>query len=123
MRHENLRVFHLADELVLCVYASTRQLPAEERFGLQSQMRRAAVSVVSNIVEGAGRGSQREYCTFLRYAYASAKELEYQLSLCDRLGYLPDSSFAALQKKCNEITGSLFKLRRAVESATQSRAT
>lgn len=119
MRHENLRVFHLADELVLCIYASTQHLPIEERFGLQSQMRRAAVSIVSNIVEGVGRGSQREYCTFLRYAYASAKELEYQLSLSERLGYLQDGSFSDLHQRCQMITGCLFKLRRAVEIAIE----
>ena len=86
--HTKLRAFELADELALLVYRLTREFPSDERFGLTSQMRRGAVSVPSNIVEGCARQSQADYLRFLTTAYASARELAYQASLAGRLGYL-----------------------------------
>lgn len=86
--HTKLRAFVLADELVLKVYQITKKFPKEEPCGLTSQMRRAAVSVPSNIVEGCARDSQAEYCRFLEIAFASLRELHYQVSLAIRLGYI-----------------------------------
>ncbi len=117
MRHDDLRVFHLADELVLAVYRMTEHFPSHEYYGIRSQMRRAAVSIVSNIVEGTARGSQRDFANFLRFAYASTKELEYQLSLSERLGYLPDKSYVPLTKKCQTVGGAIYALRRTVKSS------
>lgn len=88
--HRKLKTFHLADRLALAVYQSTRFFPREENFGLTSQVRRAAVSIASNIVEGCARHTEREYLRFLDTAYGSARELEYQLSLAKRLGYFSD---------------------------------
>jgi four helix bundle protein len=88
--HKKLRAFELADQLALLVYKQTKDFPREEVFGLTSQMRRAAVSVPSNIVEGSARDSLADYIRFLNMAYGSASELEYQISLAHRLGYLPD---------------------------------
>ncbi|MCA9108109.1 MAG: four helix bundle protein, partial [Planctomycetales bacterium] len=76
--HSKLRAFELADSLAVETYKKTRQLPKDELFGLTSQMRRAAVSVASNIVEGCSRNSTTEYVRFLEIAYGSARELEYQ---------------------------------------------
>ena len=76
-----LKAFELADKLALQIYQETRPFPKEELFGLVSQMRRAAVSVPSNIAEGCGRSSEKEYLHFLSIAYGSLKELEYQISL------------------------------------------
>jgi len=67
------------------VYQRTRNFPRDELFGLTSQMRRAAVSIASNIVEGSARDGHAEYVRFLDLAYASTKELEYQISLAGRL--------------------------------------
>ena len=86
--HTKLRAFQLADELTLSIYRITRQFPKEELFGLTSQMRRAAVSVPSNIVEGCARESQSEYLRFLEIAFGSLRELHYQFGLSERLGYL-----------------------------------
>lgn len=86
--HKKLKVFQLADRLALRIYASTRAFPREERFGLTSQLRRAAVSVGANIVEAASRRSAADYARILGIAYGSARELEYELSIAARLGYL-----------------------------------
>jgi four helix bundle protein len=85
-----LKAFELADELALRVYRETRSFPKEELFGLVSQMRRAAVSVPSNIAEGCGRATEKEYLQFLSIAYGSLKELEYQISLAGKLGFLDE---------------------------------
>ncbi|WP_286178467.1 four helix bundle protein [Stieleria mannarensis] len=75
--HTKLRAFELADEVALLTYQFTSGFPREEQFGLTSQMRRAAVSVPSNIVEGCGRDSNAELLRFLDMAYGSLRELEY----------------------------------------------
>ena len=83
--HKKLRAFELADQLAMMTYKQTAKLPKDELFGLVSQMRRAAVSVASNIVEGCSRSSTIEYIRFLEVAYGSARELEYQISVAERL--------------------------------------
>ncbi len=83
--HKKLRAFEVADQLAMLTYRQTTSLPKDELFGLVSQMRRAAVSVASNIVEGCSRSSTVEYIRFLEVAYGSARELEYQISLSERL--------------------------------------
>ena len=75
--HKKLRAFDLANDLAVSVYNITKRFPRDEQFGLTSQLRRAAVSVPSNIVEGSARKSQADYLHFLDIAYASSKELEY----------------------------------------------
>jgi four helix bundle protein len=87
--HTRLRAFELADELAVAVYRATQNFPREEQFGLTSQMRRCAVSVASNIVEGCARHSEADYVRFLDIAYGSVRELEYQISLATRLGFIP----------------------------------
>ena len=83
--HSKLTAFQLADELAVLVYGETRSFPREELFALRAQMRRAAVSVASNIVEGCARRTQADYLHFLDVAFASLRELEYQISLARRL--------------------------------------
>src|SRR4030095_3184775 len=86
--HTKLRFFTIADELTLRVYLITDALPAAERYGLQSQLRRAAVSTVTNIVEGACRHTDKAYCQFLEISLGSASETRYLLDLCSRLRLL-----------------------------------
>jgi len=100
--HTKLKAFQLADELALQVYMVTRSFPREELFCLTSQMRRAAVSAASNIVEGCARHTEADYVHFLDVAYGSARELQYQLSLASRLGYVPAS--APVLPLCDQTT-------------------
>jgi four helix bundle protein len=86
--HRKLDAFALADNLVIEVYRLTAGFPDTERFGLVSQMRRGAVSVATNIVEGCARPSEKELIRFLGISFASVRELGYLLDLSTRLGYL-----------------------------------
>ncbi|WP_445425003.1 four helix bundle protein [Alishewanella sp. HL-SH06] len=90
--HYDLKVWKLAMDLVVDVYAITRQFPDIEKFGLASQMQRAAVSIPSNIAEGAGRESNADFVRFLTIARGSLSELETQLLIAQRLGYITDVS-------------------------------
>lgn len=115
--HTKLRAFELADALALLVYRRTASFPREELFGLTSQIRRAAISVPSNIVEGCARESGADYIRFLDIAYGSACELQYQLSLATRLEYLDqedaDELAQAAKETCMVINGLLRSLRKS----------
>jgi four helix bundle protein len=110
--HTKLRAFELADELTILIYRVTRDFPREEVYGLTSQMRRAAVSVPSNIVEGCARESQTEYVRFLEIAFGSLRELHYQLNLAMRLGFLIDKEGNIYEQKfieAEKVLGSLIR--------------
>lgn len=113
--HRRLRAFVLADQLVLTVYEVTREFPSDERFGLTNQMRRASVSVASNIVEGCGRHTQADYLHFLDMAFGSARELAYQITLAERLGFVAGAEAARLQDEseetCRVLAGLIQSLR------------
>ena len=105
----------MADELAVEVYRATRKFPAAERFGLQAQIRRAAVSVPTNIVEGCARKTLRDYLHFLTIALGSASETRYLLDLARRLEFLDDSTlaprFAALVRSLQAMIDSLERRR------------
>jgi four helix bundle protein len=86
--HKDLDVWKKSIEMVTLVYKLTRDFPKDELYGLTNQMRRAAVSVPSNIAEGAGRNSSKEFLQFLSYATGSLSELETQIIIANHLGYL-----------------------------------
>lgn len=114
--HTKLKAFALADRLALAVYRHTRSFPKEETFGLTAQLRRGAVSVPSNIVEGCARYSEADYIHFLDIAYASTREIEYQISLAARLGYLegqPQHELAALCAETGKVLAGLLRALRA----------
>ncbi len=113
-----MRAFELADALVLSIYAATRSFPKEELFGLTSQIRRAAVSIASNIVEGCARKSQADLLRFIDMAFGSAREVEYQISIAARLGYLIDEHRPLLEQHTNEIVKVLAGLQRSMRAAT-----
>jgi len=105
-----LTVFKLADGLVLDVYRSTKSFPAEERYGLQAQIRRAAVSAPSNIVEGCARRSTNEYLNFLNIAAGSVFEARYLLDLSFRLGFLAPQAHATLIARYTHLAKSMVRL-------------
>ena len=94
--HQKLEVWIKALELVIEIYRRTEGFPREERYGLTSQIRRAAVSIPANVAEGAGRQSKKDFARFLSNAQGSASELETELTIAQRLGYLDQSTFDKL---------------------------
>lgn len=117
--HHKLRVFDIADALVVDVYQITTQLPPEERYGLQSQVRRATVSAAVNIVEGCARRTTRDYVHFMSIALGSASEARYLLELAVRLTFIDAAAHAPLDGRFRELIRSLNKL---VESLADRRA-
>jgi four helix bundle protein len=115
--HTKLRAFELADEVAMLVYQITAEFPKEELFGLTSQIRRAAVSVASNIVEGCARDSEADYLRFLNIAFGSLRELHYQLNLSKRLGFLPNEDSSLIEPKVVETEKVLNGLIRALRDA------
>lgn len=117
--HTKLRAFELADEVVIMIYRATREFPKEEVYGLTSQMRRAAVSVASNIVEGGACDSQAEYLRFLVIAFGSLRELHYQYGLSMRLGYTVEMDVSECDSKMLEaekVLGALIRSMRPTDS-------
>ncbi len=109
--YKELKVWQKARVLVKTVYQITKTLPKEETIGLVSQMRRAVVSIPSNIAEGAGRGSDKEFCRFLDIANGSSFELETQLILCFDLDYISEDVLLKAETQNKEIQRMLFALK------------
>ena len=100
---ENLKIWHKAIELTKDIYLLVADLPKDERFGLASQIKRSAVSIPSNIAEGAGRNSQKEFKHFLSIANGSNYELQTQLMLLIELELIDKEKVKQLIEKCIEI--------------------
>jgi four helix bundle protein len=120
--HHKLRAFHLADALIVDIYKETEAFPVSERYGLQSQIRRAAVSMAANIVEGSARRSIREYVHFLNVATGSTFETRYLLSLSTRLGLVPGIRASALIDRCTDLAKTLVSLVKALERLDLARS-
>lgn len=118
--HRKLRAFEVADTLVVGIYRWTTTFPAEERFGLTSQLRRAAVSITSNIVEGSARSSEREYARFLEMAFSSACEVKYQIDLALRLEFGRPDEGQALQLVSNSTVNLLSRLLQHLDPGLRS---
>ena len=96
-KYEDLKVWQKAFELTLLVYRGTQGFPTQEIYGLTNQMRRAAVSIASNIAEGKGKSSDRDFAVFLCHARASLHELETQSLIAERLGYWQGDTAEAIK--------------------------
>jgi len=104
LSHENLDVYRLARQFAVDLYRETSKFPAEERFGLASQIRRAAVSIPANIAEGAGRRSKKEFARFLLTARGSSAELRVLLEVAHETGILSDERFLACEQTVDRIS-------------------
>jgi four helix bundle protein len=108
--YRQLIVWQKSMDLVVRVYGYTQQFPAEEKFGLISQMRRAAVSIPSNIAEGRGRNTRKDFIQFLHVALGSLAELETQLDVACRVLYLKEVDYNAAMALASEIKRMLYKM-------------
>jgi four helix bundle protein len=116
--YTKIKAWQFADELALLVYKATKEFPKSEIWGLTSQMRRAAVSVPANIVEGSARKNRKEYLQFLYIAISSLTELSYYIRFTRELEYLDGSTYEELWAKCQECLRTLQGLISYVERQT-----
>ena len=105
-------------EIVHTVYVATRAFPKEEVYRLVSQMQRAAVSIPSNIAEGAGRNSDKEFANFLGIAQGSSFELQTQVLLAKRLGYMSEAACDQLVKQLQSLQPQITSMKQKLESPT-----
>ena len=110
MHYKDLIVWQKSIELARIVYELTEKFPKQEQFGLMSQMRRAAVSIPSNIAEGSRRATKKDYRHFLFNAFGSGAELETQLVLAESLKFAVQSDFVSANKILDEVMRMLNKL-------------
>jgi len=122
-KYEELRVYQRALDLVALVYRGTASWPADERFGLTSQVRRAATSIVLNITEGAGAGSDAEFAKFLRYSLRSKYEVMAGIDIAVRIGLIAESDAPPMRTEAEAVATMLVGLIRSLSPATKEAAT
>jgi len=114
-RIEDLKVWNKSMVLVKEIYLISAELPIEEKFGLQSQIRRCAASIPSNIAEGAGRNNKNEFYQFLGIAFGSTYELQTQLQLLIDLNFVSESKIAPIKELLAEIQKMLYSLKASLK--------
>jgi len=120
--HKDLNVWNEAIELVTDIYKMTRSFPKDEQYGLISQIRRAAVSIPSNIAEGSARSSRKEFIQFLNISMGSAVELETQVIISKNLGYITEELFQKISDKVNKISKMVQGLIKSIKSKNQEKS-
>lgn len=116
MQHySKLRIWQRSHRLVLAVYRATKVFPVEERYGLTSQLRRAALSVPANVVEGSKRASSRDYSHFLNIAEGSLAEAEYLILVSRDLKYIAENGATQLLSETTELQKMLHSFRKTLE--------
>jgi len=113
--YKNLLVWNKSIELVVQIYTLTKKYPKDEVFGLISQSRRSAVSIPSNIAEGQSRGTKKDFIHFLNIAYASGAELETQILIAKKVGYISNRDSVLIQEKLNEVLSMLKGLKKSLK--------
>lgn len=114
-KYENLIVWQKSHELTLSIYKVTKSFPESEIYSMTNQMRRSAYSIPTNIAEGAGLQSKKNFVRFLDIAKGSAFELDYQLKLSSDLGYINEETFKELQNETKVIQKMLYKLMKSYD--------
>jgi four helix bundle protein len=113
-RYKELKVWQKAIDLAVEVYRITEKLPREERFGLISQINRCVVSIPSNIAEGAGRNTKKDFDHFLGISLGSSFELDTQLVISNRLGYVVSDDFEKIEAELEHIQNMIVKLKQSL---------
>jgi len=111
---EKLEVWQLTKKLVVKIYIITSQFPAEEKFGLVSQLRRASVSICSNLAEGSGRGTPKDQGNFYNKAYSSLMEVVNQLLISHDLNWISPSDLNDVRKDLEVISSKINSLRKSI---------
>lgn len=109
---EKLEVWQLAKDFIIDIYQITKKYPENEKYGLVSQLNRAAVSIASNISEGTSRTSNKDQTHFTQIAYSSLMEVICQLIISKDLGFISENVYLSLREKAEEITNKLNALRK-----------
>lgn len=115
--YKNIKADQLANALVLAIYEITKKFPREELYGLTSQLRRAAVSIPTNIAEGASRQYEKDYVHFLYIARGSSAEVEYLTGLAYQLGYMREQDCHRLCEAVGEVAKTLAGLIRVIKDS------
>jgi four helix bundle protein len=115
-RFRDLKIWQKAMLIAKLTYQCCADFPGEERFGLTSQMRRAAVSIASNIAEGAGRGTNRDFSQFVSMATGSAYELETQFLLAFEFGYLRPEQVETVMSELSELQRMLYGFQQSLQT-------
>ena len=113
-RYKELKVWQKAIDLAVEVYRITEKLPREERFGLVTQINRCVVSIPSNIAEGAGRNTNKDFDHFLGISLGSSFELDTQLVISNRLGYVVSDDFEKIEVELEHIQNMIVKLKQSL---------
>jgi four helix bundle protein len=114
----NLEIWKKSHKAVLLLYKVTQEFPAEEKYGLTNQIRRAGVSIPSNIAEGCGHESDKEFARYLQIAAASSSELQYQLILAYDLKYLNDELYAELSSSVEELKKMIYVFTKRIRAGS-----
>ena len=114
--YNNLQIWQEAMDIVEIIYRTTNHFPAEEKYGLCSQMNRAAVSIPSNIAEGAGRNTDKEFSHFISIAMGSMYELHTQIILCERIGYIDHIASVQIQDRLDNLQRMSISLKKKLDT-------
>jgi len=115
-KYKELKVWQKSVALATDVYRLTKDFPSDERFGLTSQINRSVVSIASNIAEGSGRGTKKDFSRFLSIAYGSSYELETQMIISNNLKFLTPENFDRINCSIEEIQKMLFGLQKSLST-------
>lgn len=115
--YRELKVWQVSIELAVELYSILKSFPKSEQFGLTSQIKRSAISISSNIAEGAGRNSKKEFNQFLGVASGSTSELSTQLEIAQRIGFLQISEHKAIEEKITYVQKMIYKLQKSIKDS------
>lgn len=116
--YKNLHIWQEGIKLARIIYEITSLFPANEKYGITSQMTRAAVSIPSNIAEGAGRNSNKDFANFLSIAIGSTFELHTQLTICEQIGYIDSETLKRIEQQTFTLQQQLAAYKQRIEGDT-----